>query len=317
MSGTTPPQNGARSKVTLTPQSSGRKVYDRACKSSAAQVTGKSDLKHITDNLIRQLHDVELSTSSRAVEPESVDRHVTRLPIPFDMRIMEDMLKRQSDELLHKFEAKINHQAEALKTHFDQALEAKFKSVMDYVDGEIGRVCERIDGIENKLTEVVSIQSKAAEFDPENTIVAENMPFEADENLMQKVTDMIRRDLAINVPIVNVMRLKEGPPRHTRYGTVLKPGLVKIQMKSVDDKVAVLREKKNITNSREFSQVFIHGSKTHGERMMEHNFKTILDLIPGADDYMMTGNGRLVKRRDQAMSNNPRNNAQPSSNQRP
>ena len=86
------------------------------------------------------------------------------------------------------------------------------------------------------------------------------------------------------------------PPRVTRHGNVSKPGLVKIQFQNVEDKVRVLREKRALMNSSEFSNVFLRSSKSHSDRLAEQNLKTLLDLIPDGKAYQVTGNGRLVKR---------------------
>ncbi len=73
-----------------------------------------------------------------------------------------------------------------------------------------------------------------------------------------------------------------------------KPGLVQIQFEKLADKVTVLREKKHLSNSQEFSRVFLRSSKSHTDRMIQLNFKTILDLIPGGDNFKLTNNGRVM-----------------------
>ena len=133
-------------------------------------------------------------------------------------------------------------------------------------------------------------------FEPDTTVIADNLPFEDNEDLDSKVQTMIRRDLAINVPVVRTTRLRPRPPRVTRHGNVSKPGLVKIQFQNVEDKVRVLREKRALMNSSEFSNVFLRSSKSHSDRLAEQNLKTLLDLIPDGKSYQVTGNGRLVKR---------------------
>ncbi len=74
-----------------------------------------------------------------------------------------------------------------------------------------------------------------------------------------------------------------------------KPGLVKIQFEKLADKVTVLREKKHLSNSQEFRRVFLRSSTSHTDRLIELNFKTILDFIPGEDNFKLTNNGRVMK----------------------
>jgi hypothetical protein len=73
---------------------------------------------------------------------------------------------------------------------------------------------------------------------------------------------------------------------------------VKVQFESVKDKIDVLREKQHLSNSAEFSRVFIRSSKSHSERVMEQNFKTLLELLPFGKDYFITGNGKMIRRNE-------------------
>ena len=41
--------------------------------------------------------------------------------------------------------------------------------------------------------------------------------------------------------------------------------------------------------------VFIRSSQTHAERLIQLNFKTILNELPNGQKYYVTGNGRLVR----------------------
>lgn len=203
---------------------------------------------------------------------------------------IENLLKELSNDL----KSHIKSEIEQLKIHFEN----KFKEAMDYVDKEVGAVAQRLNSVEEKVNKIDNFQMKSLEFDPVNTIIADNVPYDENETidiLKDKVTRMIRRDLAVNVPIVRVLRMKEGPPKVTRFGMLKKPGLVKVQLNSVEDKVQILRQKQNIKNSPEFSKVFIRSSKPHAERLMEQNLRTILDLLPDGNEYFITGNGRLVK----------------------
>ena len=254
-------------------------------------------LHNLKTNLIQKFHETSADFDptherSQRAQGESMIR----------LSEFDDIMKKYNNDLYQKFEAKITAEVNELKTYFDSALENKFRQVMTYVDQEVGTLSERINGIEQRIVNMEEKQAKAQEYDPETTIVAENLQHEKDENLKNKMEKLIRTDLAVNVPIVRVTRLPEGPPRMTRFGMVRKPGIVKVQFESVEDKVKVLREKRNITNSPEFSNVFLRSSKSHSERIMQQNFKTLIEALPLAKDYMITGNGRLVKK-----ENDPQN----------
>lgn len=74
-----------------------------------------------------------------------------------------------------------------------------------------------------------------------------------------------------------------------------QPTLVKVELETVRDKVAVLRRKFKLNDSDTFGRVFISSAKSHAERLMEINLRTLRE-IPAAKDYYVAGNGRLVKR---------------------
>lgn len=60
--------------------------------------------------------------------------------------------------------------------------------------------------------------------------------------------------------------------------------------------MAVLRRKSKLKDSDSYGRVFVSTAKSHAERLMEINLRTLLREIPVAKDYYLAGNGRLVKR---------------------
>ena len=209
---------------------------------------------------------------------------------------LEQLMDSKLNAMFSRVEKLVKNEVASLKTHIESKLQEKFVELQSYVDGEIARVSGRVQSLEETTKQLVDEKEEANIFDPMTTVVAENMPFEDGEDLASKVSNMLRRDMSVHVPVLRTTRLDARPPRNTRYGSVSKPGLVKIQFSSVADKVSVLREKQKLRNSPDFSNVYLRSSKSHTDRITEQNLKTILELIPEGKDYRITGNGRLVKR---------------------
>ena len=69
-----------------------------------------------------------------------------------------------------------------------------------------------------------------------------------------------------------------------------------IELRKVDDKKAALRAKAELRKPRKFRNVYIRGAQTHTERLIDLNFKAILNKMPNGNSYRITGNGRLVKK---------------------
>ena len=90
-----------------------------------------------------------------------------------------------------------------------------------------------------------------------------------------------------------VVRAERTQPRNN------KPGLIKCQLASVEEKINVLRNKKKIKDDEDLRRVFIARMRSHEERLIENNFKAILKELPNGNQYRFTGSGRLVDKRDE------------------
>ncbi len=75
--------------------------------------------------------------------------------------------------------------------------------------------------------------------------------------------------------------------------------LTKIAFSSLQDKIKVLRAKSSLRNSSEFSRVCLRSSKSHTERLIEINFKKLMEVVPGAEGLCVAGNARIVDRRSE------------------
>ena len=76
------------------------------------------------------------------------------------------------------------------------------------------------------------------------------------------------------------------------------PGLVKVELRSTEEKVAVLRRKSKLKSSDNdiFKKVYVSSAKSHTERLVDLNFRALLREIPAGKDFYVAANGRLVKR---------------------
>ena len=59
-----------------------------------------------------------------------------------------------------------------------------------------------------------------------------------------------------------------------------KPGIMKIELCSLQEKICVLRNKQKLKDHRVFNRVFIRTSKTHAERLLEGNLSVLLPRNP-------------------------------------
>ena len=79
-----------------------------------------------------------------------------------------------------------------------------------------------------------------------------------------------------------------------------KPGIVKIQFKDKDTKIAVLREKSRLLQDERYKRVFIRSSQPHIERVAQKNTMAILREMGIDHKYRFSGNGKLVPKQPAA-----------------
>ena len=192
---------------------------------------------------------------------------------------------------------KINQLSTSMDTH-KQKVADHIKELSDnlqsYVDLEVGRLVSQIQDIETKVN---NLETKVVEeYDPDVTVIVTKVPFNEGENAQGIVEGIIREGLGI--PDVPVIRAKRLPPREARGQR--QPGLplLKIELPNLENKIRVLRAKKRLENSEEWKRCWIRSSKSHVERLIDLNFKTMLDMIPNGNTMAITGGGRIIKRND-------------------
>lgn len=64
----------------------------------------------------------------------------------------------------------------------------------------------------------------------------------------------------------------------------------------MQDKLKILREKKQLKNGGKIQNLFMRGSKTHTERFLELNARTLLKELERGKYFRITSNERIVKK---------------------
>ena len=204
--------------------------------------------------------------------------------------LIEGLTKLVNDQRAY-VDLKLSEMSQNLKDHF----QAKFTETNDHVEREITRVGSRIDDLETRVHQTEEATARP-EFDPEVSIIASNIPVSEDEDIMEIAQTLVREGLSIpetTIPVVRAMRL---PARTQGSRPNNRPPLVKIEFRSLDEKKTALKAKPKLKNSADWSNVFIRTSKPHLERVVDMNFKTMLDMMPNGRDYKITGSGKIVKK---------------------
>ncbi|KAK6180904.1 hypothetical protein SNE40_008869 [Patella caerulea] len=225
--------------------------------------------------------EVEIDTSIGDLKSREED-------IPGRLNEMYELLvhvKRGQDTLRNVFDDKID----SLRRDIISTIDDKIKAVKVDIDLSFCDIDDRIKTLENNMKTLAnSTQPSSLTDDTNITILAYNL------NQVQGQTDLIQAQKLVealgadNIEIGEVVRLKSRHPN--------KPGPIKIAFGSLEQKISVLRKKMTIVNHDQFKDVYIRSSKTHTERVIELNAKTILKEIPNGHEFRVRGNGRIIKK---------------------
>ncbi|XP_036072399.1 uncharacterized protein LOC118599991 [Oryzias melastigma] len=169
---------------------------------------------------------------------------------------------------------------------FKSELEKAVSEVRNSLDLEVAIMSSRMDNIEMKMSKR---ELRGKPYDPDVSLVIVGLPQTDGEDLAAKVNELLREGLRCD-PVPKLVATERVKPRG------LQPGLVKVELETVQDKVAVLRLKYKLKDHDNYRRVYVSSAKSHAERLMDFNLRTLIREIPTAKNYFLAGNGRLVKR---------------------
>lgn len=189
---------------------------------------------------------------------------------------------------------------ETMKKSLESRLEAvtstitaNINSLRDEIYVELGRLENKIKGVENKivvLEEKQMDQIPKQDYPVETSVVIINWREEVDEDIQAKCTDLLQNKLGMRDMIpMQCVRLRS---RNT------KPGVVKLQFRSKQEKIDVLRKKHELRKLQPFKHVYIRSAQSHEERLMRQNLEFLMKELPNGNELRLTGNGRLVRKTD-------------------
>lgn len=234
-----------------------------------------------------------------------------------DIVAMFEELRRGQNSLKQTVESRIDR----LRADIERSIDAKLSAFKNDVYLDMGRLESRIEKMEaewrNAKAEMLvphsssagveqSVNDMAAESvlrSTEHCIIVHGIPYEMGEDLGHKISDMLTalgQEVREGVTVVAYKRLNQRIRGRTP--------LVKVALRTVDEKVAVLKAKANLKSNPMYRSVWIRKSESHTERLLRLNMKKLLDTLPNGNDYGFTGSGRLLRKSELSEFRNARKN---------
>ena len=114
------------------------------------------------------------------------------------------------------------------------------------------------------------------------TIIESNLRQKPGEVPLEAAKELVKalgNDVFDNTNITDANRCNER-----NWG---KPPVLKIAFENVEQKVNVLRTKQELKQSQHYKNVYMRGSKTHTERILELNAKKLLSELPNGSIVLL------------------------------
>ena len=195
---------------------------------------------------------------------------------------------------------------ESLQRTFESKIERLRKDVMSTIDDKIKAVKVDVDlqftSLDNRIYELERVM---------NSLSTEGMPMPLNDHTVNNcdVTVIVSnlRQRPGEKPLDAAKELVKALGDHVFDNTVITDAKRCNERNRgtppVLKKVNVLRAKQELKQSRHYKNVYMRGSKTHTERILELNAKTLLSELPNGNQYRVTANGRIVKKQTDAGTN--------------
>ncbi|KAL7396471.1 hypothetical protein ABVT39_006332 [Epinephelus coioides] len=222
--------------------------------------------------------------------------------------------KAKQEEARASLEDKLNNKVDSLEKSLDKMMtenqkllmlemERCWKEMKEGLDLDIGHLQARMEALEQKIRG----GKHPPRFDSAVSLIVYGLHQEINENILEKINLMFFEGLGNDILAKEAERMKKRGDASAA---------VRVECKSAEEKVAILRLKQKLREQSPYERVYVKSAKSHTEHLIEINFKTILKELPQGKDYFVMGNGRLVKRDDDASAGKRRGGERRSPSQR-
>ena len=199
-----------------------------------------------------------------------------------DMKKMICDIRKDQQAIRQSLEKKIDR----IGDNIQEILETEIKALREHMTMEINSLTNRLGNVEDRLAQLETC-NKENEFPVDNTVVVLGLKGDVHEDLNKKCSELLQNGMGLRIQHKRCKRMKSFNN---------KPGLVKIELNTKEDKISVLRAKAVLKHENDYKKVFVRSSQTHEERLIRYNAQTLLNAIPDGQNYRITAGGKIVKK---------------------
>jgi hypothetical protein len=224
-----------------------------------------------------------------------VDPFVTVLSAIEALSVKVDDMAKQQNTLKNAMMEKL--------TEMEQRIEIKIgnhcAAVKEELNKEIEGIKEQVDGLDKKLYEVedsckkefITIKSRVekveevahSDFQPDVSLIVVGLQQEDNDRVKERCEKLFEDGLGLGVTVKKAVRLTSNK-------------VVKVEMKTKEDRMKVLKSKARLKDKNQFQRIYIHPALSHAEYIAQQNSNTLLHELNMHGRLRVAENGRIVSR---------------------
>ena len=200
------------------------------------------------------------------------------------------------DGLSNKLESKLESKlVQYVETHIDK----KVSSVSDDLQKSLGlsELQKEVTSLKTTYASVAgagaSVPASSSSEGIERNIIIRNLRCgpkeETDRTVtLNKVYKLFRDSLKLKT--VKIVSCERKSPKSKKTGVIL------VTIETADQKQEIMQIKNRLKNTPEYKDVYIENDRSFSTRINESNMFTVLKELGKANDYFVSGSGRILKK---------------------
>lgn len=217
----------------------------------------------------------------------TVQEEIKGVRLEFNDRI-SGLSKKLEDKLSTNLQTMIDSRLKDAKTEMSSELN------LDALKSDVSKLQQSYAEVTSASASHASLGRRDAEVTEHCTlnVVVRNLKYDAreqnDPNVTVNLVNSVIRD-GLKLTDAKIVQAERKIARNS------KPGVIIATVENSVQKQNVLKNKKSLRKIKKYENVYIEDERSHEQRLIESNIRTVLQAIGKSKDYVLI-NGRFVKK---------------------